>query len=125
MLFVDKGDFKFVDVKALLKKTDRKKLPNTSVFLNSGVIIFGKLDDSGFSNERYPDDIEDESYTWYFSPFLPVDEKGSLEGNSLGYLYYSILQHINCSFLEPPNLSNYLTSMMVGRKSLLQSVDEE
>lgn len=120
MLFVDKGDFRFDDIRALLKNTDRKNLPNTSVFLNSGVVLFGKMTDSGFSSERYPDEIDDNNFRWYFSPFLPTTGFGSLEGNSLGYLYYSVLQHINNSFLEPPNLTNYLASMMVGRRSLFQ-----
>jgi hypothetical protein len=125
MLYVNEGDFKFSDVKDLLKDTDRKKLPNTCVFLNSGVILLGKKDDRGFAFTRYPDEIEYEKYKWYFSPFPPVDESGSLEGNNLCYLYYSIIQHINDSFLEPPNLSKHINSMMVGRLSLLQCVDED
>ncbi|MGS2722110.1 DUF6602 domain-containing protein [Porticoccus sp. GXU_MW_L64] len=124
MIFVDKGDFKFDDVKHLLKNTDKRNLPGLSVLLNSGAILFGKIDEDKFASTRYPDEAEDESYKWYFSPFPPIGENGSLEGNTLGYLYYSILEHINDSFLEPPNLSNYLSSMMVGRRSLLQCVDE-
>ncbi|WP_444906190.1 DUF6602 domain-containing protein [Microbulbifer sp. SSSA008] len=125
MLFVNSGDFEFSDVKATFKDTDFSHLPNTSVILNSGAIFFGKLDDHGFSYERYPDEIEDKDYKWFFSPFIPTDDHGSLEGNNLGYLYYSILQHISSSYLEPPNLSSYLATMMVGRKSLLQSTNDE
>ncbi|BFM13644.1 hypothetical protein R50072_37970 [Simiduia litorea] len=125
MLFVDAGDFKFDDIKSLLKNTKIEYLPNTSVILNSGVVLYGKLDENGFANERYPSEIDDDNCSWYFSPFNPIDGNGSLEGNNLGYLYYSILQHINNSFLEPPNLSNYLASMMVGRRSLLQCADEQ
>lgn len=125
MLFLDKGDFSFSDVKPIFRNTERKNLPNTSVILNSGSIIFGKLDENGFTTERYPDETEEGGYVWYFSPFVSVDENGSLEGNGLGYLYYSILQHIANSFLDPPNLSSYLNSMMVGRRSLLQSAEDK
>lgn len=125
MLFVDAGDFKFENIKRLLKTTKKECLPNTSVILNSGVVMYGKLDENGFVSERYPSEVNDDNYNWFFSPFNPVDESASLEGNGLGYLYYSIIQHINNSYLEPPNLSNYLASMMVGRKSLLECADDK
>ena len=72
-----------------------------------------------------PDENTDPNCNWLFSPFTPIDEKSSLEGNSLGFLYYSILQHINNSYLEPPNLENYLSIIMVCRKSLIQRIDNE
>jgi len=82
--------------------------------------MYGKVDDK-FSQSRYPDEVEDENYDWYFSPFEPIEaECGSRDGNHLGFLYYSILEHIANSYLEPPSLSQYMAKMMVVRKSTLE-----
>ena len=60
-----------------------------------------------------------------YNPLIPTDDKGSIEGNHLGYLYYTIVQHVANSYLEPPDLKKYIKSMMVGRRSTLESVDED
>lgn len=116
MLFVDKGDFDFSEVKSLFKSTDKSRLPNASILLNEGAIFFGRLGDKSFSSERYPDENTENGYSWYFSPFEPSNKNGSLEGYNLGYLYYSILQHISNSYLQAPNLNKYLSTIMGGQQ---------
>ena len=119
MLFVDSGDFKFEDIYNHYTVYDKKYLPNSTVIINKGVIIFGEYNKDRFNHTRYPDEVSDENWNWYFCPFHGGGE-GSLEGNHLGYLYYSIVEHISNSYLEPPSLSNYMAQMMFGRKSLLE-----
>lgn len=121
MLFIDEGDFKFDSVKRHLRGCERRCLPNTTVILNSGAIVYGRVIEGGFSFDRYPDEVVDGGRDWYFIPFAADEIRGSLEGNNLGYLYYSLLLHISNSFLSPPRLDKYLASMMVGKKSLIQA----
>lgn len=125
MLFVDRGDFKFSEIANHFSTSDRKNLPNSTVILNQGVIIYAKLVDK-LNFSRYPDEIEDDDYDWCFSPFEPIEaECGSMEGNHLGFLYYSLLEHIANSYLEPPALSKYMSQMMVGRKSTLEKASND
>lgn len=120
MLFVNGGDFRFSEIANHFSTSKPKHLPNSCIILDQGVIMCAKVDDK-FSQLRYPDENEDENFDWYFSPFEPADvNSGSKEGNHLGFLYYSVLEHIANSYLEPPNLSQYMKKMMVGRKSTLE-----
>jgi len=120
MLFVNGGDFRFSEIANHFSTSNTKDLPNSCIILDRGVIMYGKVDDK-FSQSRYPDEVEDENYDWYFSPFEPIEaECGSRDGNHLGFLYYSILEHIANSYLEPPSLSQYMAKMMVVRKSTLE-----
>ena len=120
MLFVNGGDFKFSEIANHFSTSNKKHVPNSCILLDQGVIIYAKVDDK-FSHSRYPDEVEDDDYDWYLLPFEPIEAKcGSKEGNHLGFLYYSILEHIANSYLEPPTLSKYMAQMMVGRKSTLE-----
>ncbi|WP_305529577.1 DUF6602 domain-containing protein [Sulfuricurvum sp.] len=123
IFFVDSGDFQFKDIKAHFKSTNLINLPALSVLLNKGVILSAKIDEFGFNHTRYPDDTDEVNYNWCFTPFAPKDESATLEGNCLGFLYYSVLQHIANSYLEPPNLSKYLQSMQIVKKSTLEWLD--
>jgi len=119
MLFVNGGDFRFLEIANHFSTSNIKNLPNSCIILDRGVILYAKVDDK-FSQSRYPDEVEDDNFDWYFSPFEPIEtECGSKEGNHLGFLYYSVLEHIANSYLEPPTLSKYMAKMMVGRKSTL------
>ena len=118
ILFVDKGDFVFEEISPYYVNRSKDLLPNITVLLNSGVIIHGAAKDK-FSFNRYPDEVEGDDYDWYFSPFLG-DETGSLEGNHLGFLYYTLLEHLSNSYLEPPSFSKFTARMMVGRKSMMK-----
>jgi len=124
MLFVDSSDFKFSEIANHFSTSNIRNLPNSTVLLNQGIIMYAKLDDK-LNFSRYPDEIEDDDYDWCFSPFMPIGAGcGSKEGNHLGFLYYSLLEHIANSYLEPPSLSKYIAQMMVGRKSTLERASE-
>lgn len=122
MLFVDHGDFTFEDVASYYVECSKEFLPNLSVLLNSGVIIYGTMNDKGFGFHRYPDLEQDTNADWFFSPFLGT-ENGSTEGNHLGYLYYNLLEHLSNSYLEPPSFGKFVNQLK-GRKSLLKRAKE-
>lgn len=123
---VDAGDFSFEDVKSHFKSTALNLLPPLTVLLNKGVIFYASTKDNSIKFSKYPEEetIQDE-FTWYFSPFVLKDEFSSLEGNCLGFLYYSILEHINNSHLNPPRLNKHMATMQIMKKSTLESVDDE
>ncbi len=122
MLFVDSGDFEFTDISNYYTGRDNCYLPGITVLLNQGVIIFGELTETNFKFNRYPEEIND-NQDWYFCPYPGDGDSGSLEGNHLGFLYYSLLEHLANSHLEPPSLSKYMTKMMAGRKSLTKKAN--
>jgi len=122
ILFIDSGDFQFEEIASFFTEREDRYLPNLTVILNEGVIIHGCMEDDGFHFTRYPEDTENEDRSWYFLP-MPVMDTGSLEGNHLGFLYYSLVEHITNSYLGPPNLKTYIEKMMVGRKSLTFRAD--
>jgi hypothetical protein len=121
-IFVDGGDFEFEDISSFYANQDVKHLPNLVVILNKGVILRASFLDSTFDINRYPEDTKKEQEDWYYCPF-PGVESGSLEGNHLGFLYYSLVEHLANSFLEPPSLKQYLMKLMIGRKSLLKKAN--
>lgn len=125
MLFVDSGDFSFQDVKPHFKSSALDILPPLTVLLNKGVIFYGSMKDNGMNHSRYPEEeSRQEGYTWHFSPFVPKDEDASIDGNCLGFLYYSILQHINNSHLAPSKLDRHMASMQIMKKSTLESIED-
>jgi hypothetical protein len=124
MLFTNSGNFKFEDIVQFYSSHDKKYLPNMVVFLDKGIILRASIIDEAFGVNKYPEDAHPEE-NWYFVPFPGIEEdKGSLEGNHLAFLYYSLLTHLTNSHLEPPSLSGYLSRVMIGRKSLIKKVDE-
>ncbi len=118
MVFVNGGDFTFEDVAPFYISQPKDLLPNVSVLLNLGVIIYGTINENGFSFNRYPEEEKGVDADWFFSPFLE-NETGSIEGNHLGYLYYNLLEHLSNSYLEPPSFKNF-TGQLKGRKSLMK-----
>ncbi len=122
MLFVDKGNFSFSDIKSFYKNTERKYLPNSTVIMNSGLIFYGKIKPNEFSFERYPEDVVIDEHHWYYIPSIQKDD-ASIEGNTLGSLYHTLILHISNSYLEHPNLNLYLKSMLNGKKSETECAD--
>jgi hypothetical protein len=124
MLFLDKGDFKLDNIKTIIRSGEKTIFPDITVFLDLGTILYAKNDDEGLSATRYPEQVNDSNYHWYLAPFVSKSENnGSLAGCNLGFLYYSILEHINNSFLEPPNLRNFLIQMQYVIKSKIQYLE--
>lgn len=103
-IFVDVGDFEFEDISSFYANQDVKYLPNLVVILNKGAILRASFLDETFDINRYPEEPKKEHEDWYFCPF-PGTDSGSLEGNHLGFLYYSLVEHLANSYLEPPSLT--------------------
>lgn len=122
LLIVDVGDFKFEDVSRFYTDRENRYLPNVTALLSGGTIIWGSLNEQGFYFNRYPEEINNEHEDWFFCPY-PGEDSGSLEGNHLGFVYYSLLEHLSNSYLEPPSLTNYLAKIMIGRKSLIRKAN--
>jgi hypothetical protein len=118
-LFTDAGDFAFEDVAEFFVRREQQFLPNVTILLNKGVILWGSLTESGINYIRDPQEMNTGSEDWLFGPQSGAG-CGSLEGNHLGFLYYMLVEHLNHSYLEPPALNKYLQSMLIGRKSLMQ-----
>lgn len=118
MLFIDSGDFKFIDIAKYFHEHDNKYLPNLTVMLSSGVIVYGELTEKGFTPYRYPDLEPCTDLDWYFEP-IPGRDGDSMEGSHLAALYWSLLEHLADSHLDPPMLGKYMSRLLTGRKSLL------
>lgn len=82
MLFVNGGEFAFENLAPYYIERSQEFLPNLTVFLNLGVIIYGTVNDKGFGFHRYPDEKNEIDSDWFFSPFKE-NETGSIEGNHL------------------------------------------
>ena len=117
MICVDGGDFDVNKIKSHYLETNNNYLPNLTVILNKGAISFAKMLDNALLTARYPDEEDVHSYSWLFSPLHRENGSGSPEGNHLGLLYTNLISHISNSFLEAPDISQYMSSMLVGRKS--------
>lgn len=121
-IFVDCGDFEFEDISSFYSSQNVRYLPDLVVILNKGTILRASFLDETFDINRYPEEPKKDDEDWYFCP-LPSTESGSLEGNHLGFLYYSLVEHLANSVLELPSLKEYLLKLMIGRKSLLKKAN--
>lgn len=122
MLFVNGDDFEFDDIRGFYNDRDKRYMPSVVTVLNKGMIIRASLEENRFTHNRYPEDQDNDREDWFFAP-LPPEGSASLEGNHLGFLYYSLLEHLSNSYLEPPSLKGYLHSIMAIRKSLLRKAN--
>lgn len=116
MVFINSDNFDIEEFKMCKEKYGNKYLPNCIIFLDRGVLFYGKLTDKQMIFEKYPEYSTDQSNEWILSPF-GANEDEDFAGNHLGYLYYSLLAHMNSSFLEPINLMTYFNKLFIGRKS--------
>jgi hypothetical protein len=107
MVFVSGEDFNFEGVCNFYNQRKTMRLPDMVVLLNKGIVFYGKEEGRRFFLERYPEQQEKNDYDWCFGAFRETDT-GSLEGNHLGYLYYTLLNHLVNSHLEPPTISKYV-----------------
>lgn len=123
LFFVDKGDLDLNKVKDEFAGMDVRDAPSFVVFLNLGVLLFGKMEEGSFIFTRYPAEKISEDFRWYLCPFEKVEE-GSLEGNHLAFLYYSLVEHLSQSYLEPPSLGRYVAKMLKGRRTTLTELGD-
>ena len=116
---VDAGDFDFEAIKPILTSEHPEYLPNAAVFLNSGCVAYAKPDDrGGVTFNKYPNEVSPEDYDWCFMEGYPEDG-GSPESSHLAFLYGSLIEHLSKSYLEPPNVYEYMASMSGARRSKL------
>ena len=119
LICVDAGDFDFGRVRDFLSSVDPALLPNASVFLNKGVVLYGKIDEQrGFRFNRYPIEVASSDYDWCFAEGAETDG-GSVEGTHLAVLYGALIEHLSTSYLEPPSAYRYTAKMSVFRRSSL------
>lgn len=118
LLCLNSGDFRFDDVLDVFRDRELAHLPNLTVLLDKGVVHRGSVANDGVSVNRYPEWPDDDDEQWLFCPYHGL-EVGTLEGNHLGLLYFSVIEHLNNSLVEPAPLWKYGARMMAGRKSTL------
>ena len=122
MFFISKNDFLPKDVSKFLLTTDKTNLPDASIFLDSGTLLYAAVTDTNFKYHKYPDQHNDPEDSWYYIPFTNRFQTGSLEGNILGFAYNILLDHLVNSYLEPPSLTNYIANMLVAKKSGIEKL---
>jgi hypothetical protein len=117
MLFVDSGDVRTEDIKSIFTETANENLPCMTVLLNYAVIIYGKETEKGFGSTKYPWMAQDQDFSWFIMPLQGQSDAGLIEGNHLWMIFITLLDHLNQSFLEPPDFRPYINDMLCGRKS--------
>lgn len=117
IFYVNGGKFNPDETVEYYKTTPLMYLPNLTIILNKGIISYANISGNSLKTARYPDEEINNDYNWLFSCISGKSESGSLEGNHLGILYSNLLIHIRNSFLEQPNIEQYMSSMFVGKLS--------
>jgi len=120
-IFVSSGDFKLEDISKHYTNQEIKFLPNLVVLLNKGILLRASFQNDRFKFNLHPEDPKNEEEDWFICPIIGADS-GSIEGNHLGFLYYSLMEHLANSYLDPPSLEGYLSRLMIGRKSQTQKI---
>jgi hypothetical protein len=82
--------------------------------LDKAVVLYRKRISNEFSPQKYPWMEESTEYSWFIRPLQGTTDAGSMEGNHLGMIYYALLEHLNQSFLEPPDIGSYFRNMLIG-----------
>ena len=121
MFFVNRGDFKFKDVKNIFSSSPKEELPDMSVILDTGFISYTYLDSTHLEFHRYPEQHTENTNKWRFAPFNKSSDEDSIEGNVLGFIYSTLLSHLSQSKLEPPTLSGYTQRMFKVKKSGIET----
>ena len=116
---VDGGDFDFGQVKSFLSSVDPSLLPNMSMLLNKGVVLYGKSDEvGGIDFHKYPIEVERSEYDWCFAEGTDT-QGGSAEGAHLATLYGALISHLSNSHLDPPSAYRYTSKISGFRRSSL------
>lgn len=123
MIFISKNDFLVNDISGFFSVNKKVCIPDVSIFLDSGAIIYATITDKEFKYHRYPDQEDDKEKFWYYMPFTNQISEGSVEGNILGFAYNILLEHLVNSYLEPPSVANYVKKMLVAKKSGIQKIN--
>lgn len=127
ILFVNSGKAKIEDIESVFSKTADENLPCMTVMLNSALVAYGKEveEKKGTGFTKYPFLHQSMGYTWRIFTLTGKSDSESTEGNHLCAIYYFLLNHLNESFLEAPNLKPYIADMMMGSKSKMIEIRKE
>ena len=119
LICVDAGDFNFERVRGFLSSVDHTLLPNASVLLDRGAVLYGKSDgQGGVAFHKYPVEVDQSDYDWCFAEGAE-NEGGSVEGTHLAMFYGALIEHLSNSHLDPPSGYRYTGRMLAFRKSSL------
>jgi len=124
MVIVDAGDMTEDALDEELQGSLDMDLPAMTAILNRSIVFYGSCEDDGFKFEKYPALVSACDHSWHVSPMTGGSDGSTLEGNHLGMIYYALLSHLNQTFLEPPNLTQYFSRMLVGRKSSTREINK-
>jgi hypothetical protein len=126
MLFVSSGTGDDEDVEKEISDREDADLPGVSVMLDGASFIFGRLEERNLIVEKYPALNDNPANGWLLAPMQGAgsSEESSIEGNHLATLYFHILNHLNETYLEPPDLHPYLTKFLRGRASTLRKLQK-
>lgn len=117
MVFVSGGGVCDNTLKKAFTATAREDLPGMTALLDKAVVSYAKIDGQKYSVEKYPYLTDRSEHAWYILPLHGNSQTGSVEGNHLAMVYYGLLEHLNQTFLEPPDLLPYIETMLAGKKS--------
>lgn len=107
MMFVDASKLEMSVLQNLYTKTESKYLPNILVFLNLGIVL--NINKNDFSEGKitinlYPEYESEENNKWVL---MDLDN----ENNVLTYFYMLIVEHLNSTVLQVPNLKKYTSNL--------------
>jgi len=114
MVFVDSGDSDHTVLKNVFAAIPHEDLPGITVLLDKAVVFYGKRINSKFSFLKYPWLEQSAENSWFVTSLQGTLDTGSMEGNHLCMIYYALLEHLNQSFLEPPDIGSYFHEMLIG-----------
>jgi hypothetical protein len=116
MLFVDSGDFTPEHTFVAFSKEDLRHTPGVLAVLGSGVVVRGKCENDRLHLSKYPFEPQSSDHErLFFPPAAP--STGSVSGGVLGFLHAWLLEHLAESRVEVPSVSQYLSPLLLTRKS--------
>ena len=110
LICIEGGDFNFAKAKGFLTSVPSELLPSLSVILDTGIVSYARRVPRGLQVARYPNEVSSSDHDWCFVEGRVVDD-GSLEGTHLSVLYGALIDHLSCSYLEPPRGYEYTGDM--------------
>jgi hypothetical protein len=124
-LFVNHGDASKEHLQEVFLSQHRADLPAVTGLLDHGVVRFGMIDGERYLSDNYPAFSESPKLGWIWAECPWTENGGTAEGNHLASVYHSLLQHLNQSYLEPPDLKQYFEGFIKARRSTLVQFGQE
>ncbi|HEY9681881.1 MAG TPA: DUF6602 domain-containing protein [Oculatellaceae cyanobacterium] len=118
MFFVESGQFKLSDIKALYESTPIRYLPNVVCFLDLGIIAYGQYTSKNYAKTNHfhatPEfcetyDNRGQQFSRRTFHKITGDKKN---GAHLGWLYHMLAHHLYYSTLQPVEPMLYANSIL-------------